>query len=527
MIDLSRSNEIRAPFGLASRIAARSSRRELEMGCVFLVAAGVGVTTDLPRSSMRSRRRRVEVCAGSSRTEQFGLHISLRVDPFERTHEDARLRCTIANVSRNLSGMCARLGAIAGMSTCGVLLLGLSDAGWAQQASGVAGLARTASVRAAIESARTTEAQTIEQQIHFCEVPAPPFQESARGVVLRRAFEELRLKNVRVDRVGNVLADRPGLSGNPRLVVAAHLDTVFPEGTDVKVRRDGERLSGPGIGDNCRGLAVLVAIARSMDHGRVQTPGTVTFVANVGEEGLGDLRGVKELFAGDRAGQIDRFVTIDNAGISITNRAVGSHRYRVTFKGPGGHSFGAFGLANPANALGRAIAKIAEFQVPSQPRTTFNVGRIGGGTSVNAIPFESWMEVDLRSSEPGPLAELDLKLRRAVETAVAEENARWGGHATITSLVELVGDRPAGSTPATSVIVETAQAVARELGLVASLSEGSTDANVPMSRRIPAIAIGGGGSSDDSHAPQESFDMTDSWKGTANALLLTIALAQP
>jgi acetylornithine deacetylase/succinyl-diaminopimelate desuccinylase-like protein len=383
------------------------------------------------------------------------------------------------------------------------------------------------SVRSALESAKATEPQTIAQQIQFCEVPAPPFQESARGLVVRRAFEELRLKNVRVDRVGNVLADRPGLSGNPRLVVAAHLDTVFPEGTDVKVRRDGARLSGPGIGDNCRGLAVLVAIARSMDRGQVQTQGSVTFVANVGEEGLGDLRGVKELFGGDRTTQIDRFVTIDNAGISITNRAVGSLRYRVTFKGPGGHSFGAFGLANPANALGRAIAKIADFQVPSQPRTTFNVGRIGGGTSVNAIPFESWMEVDLRSSEPGPLAELDTKLRRAVAAAVAEENARWGGQPSVTSVIDLVGDRPAGFTSATSPIVETAQAVARELGLVASLSEGSTDANVPMSRRIPAIAIGAGGLSDDSHAPQESFDTTDSWKGTANAVLLTIALAHP
>ena len=405
--------------------------------------------------------------------------------------------------------------------------LGFAGAAWPQQASGVADLARTGSVRAALESARTTEPQTIAQQIQFCEVPAPPFHESARGLVVKRAFEDIRFKNVRVDRAGNVLADRPGISGSPRLVVAAHLDTVFPEGTDVKVRRDGDRLAGPGIGDNCRGLAVLLAIARSMDQGRVQTPGNVTFVANVGEEGLGDLRGVKELFAGERAGQIDRFVTIDNAGISITNRAVGSLRYRITFKGPGGHSFGAFGLANPAHALGRAIARISDFQVPSQPRTTFNVGRVGGGTSVNAIPFESWMEVDIRSSEPGPLAELDTKLRRAVAAAVTEENARWGGHPTITSVIDLVGDRPAGSTPATSPIVETAQAVARELGLVASLSEGSTDANVPMSRRIPAIAIGGGGSSDDSHAPQESFDTRDSWKGTVNATLLTIALAQP
>jgi acetylornithine deacetylase/succinyl-diaminopimelate desuccinylase-like protein len=405
-----------------------------------------------------------------------------------------------------------------------LVLLGLEGTLRGQQASGVAGLARTASVRAAIESARASEAQTIDEQIRFCEVPAPPFQESARAAVLKRSFEELRLKNVRLDRVGNVLADRPGKTAS-RLVVAAHLDTVFPEGTDVKVRRDGDRLSGPGIGDNCRGLAVLVAIARSMDQGQVQTPWTVTFVANVGEEGLGDLRGVKELFSG--AGRIDRFVTIDNAGLSITYRAVGSRRYRVTFKGPGGHSFGSFGLANPANALGRAIAKISDFQVPSQPRTTFNVGRVGGGTSVNAIPFESWMEVDIRSSEPGPLTELETRFRRAVSSAVNEENARWGGQPTIASVIEVVGDRPAGSTSVTSPIVETAQAVARELGLAATLSEGSTDANVPMSRGIPAIAIGGGGWSDDSHAPQESFDATDSWKGTANAVLLTIALAQP
>jgi tripeptide aminopeptidase len=451
-----------------------------------------------------------------------GLHISHDLDSFDGDRRAFFSRYTIVGL---VPEMLKRFigAAAAAASVC----LFIGDGISAQQASSVTGLARTPSVRAALDAAKDTEPQTIEQQIHFCEVPAPPFQESARAVLLRRAFEELRLKNVRVDRVGNVLGDRPGLSGNPRLVVAAHLDTVFPEGTEVKVRRDGARLSAPGIGDNCRGLAVLVAIARSLDQGRVQTPGTVTFVANVGEEGLGDLRGVKELFAGGRGEQIDRFVTIDNAGISITNRAVGSLRYRVTFKGPGGHSFGAFGLANPANALGRAVAKIADFQVPNSPRTTFNVGRIGGGTSVNAIPFESWMEVDIRSSEPGPLTELDTKLRRAVAAAVSEENARWGGHQTISSVIDLVGDRPAGSTPATSPIVETAQAVARELGLVASLSEGSTDANVPMSRHIPSIAIGGGGSSDDSHAPQESFDMTDAWKGTVNAVLLTIALAQP
>jgi tripeptide aminopeptidase len=408
----------------------------------------------------------------------------------------------------------------------GLLLASAVAVGQGQQADGVSRLLETASVKAALDLAKSTEPQTIEQQIRFCEVPAPPFKETARGDVLKRAFEEVGLQNVRVDRVGNVLGDRPGASTRSRLVMTAHLDTVFPEGTDVKVRREGNVLRGPGIGDDCRGLAVLVSVARSLRQARVETPRTITFVANVGEEGLGDLRGVKELFAATLKDQIDRFVSIDGTGLSITTVAVGSHRYRVTFKGPGGHSFGAFGLANPANALGRAVAKIAEFQVPNVPRTTFNVGRIGGGTSVNAIPFEAWMEVDMRSSDPSSLASLDARFQRAVDSAVAEENARWGNRPTITVVKDLVGDRPAGSTSASAPIVQTAQAVARALGVDAPFSEGSTDANVPMSLKIPAITIGAGGRGSDAHAPSESYDTTDSWKGTENALLLAIALAQ-
>jgi tripeptide aminopeptidase len=396
-----------------------------------------------------------------------------------------------------------------------------------QQPAAVAALLRNPPVKAALDAARASESQTIEQQIRFCEVPAPPFKEAARAAVLKRAFEELGLHNVHVDRVGNVLGDRPGTSARPRLVVAAHLDTVFPEDTGVKVKREGSLLRGPGIGDNCRGLAVLVAAARALRQADVQTHRTITFVANVGEEGLGDLRGAKELFNGEMKDQIGWFVSIDNAGTLITNRAVGSRRFRVTFKGPGGHSFGAFGLANPAHALGRAVAKIAEFQVPGQPRTTFNVGRIGGGTSVNAIPFEAWMEVDMRSSDPDALGSLDARFHRAVDAAVAEENARWGARQTVKAVNELVGDRPVGLTPATAPIVLTAQAVARVLGLDTSLGEGSTDANVPMSLKIPAITIGGGGRSSDSHSPGEAFESTDSWKGTQNAVLLTIALAQP
>jgi tripeptide aminopeptidase len=420
------------------------------------------------------------------------------------------------------------MAGVAGTTTAMAVILAVAaDVAPGQAPTAVAALLRDAAVKAALDAARASEPQTIDQQIRICEVPAPPFKEAARAAVLKRAFEELGLHNVHVDRVGNVLGDRPGASPRPRVVVAAHLDTVFPEDTLVKVKREGSLLRGPGIGDNCRGLAVLVAVARVLRQAAVPTPRTITFVADVGEEGLGDLRGAKELFKGEMNDQIDRFVSIDNAGLLITNRAVGSRRFRVTFKGPGGHSFGAFGLANPAHALGRAVAKIAEFQVPGQPRTTFNVGRIGGGTSVNAIPFEAWMEVDMRSSDPEALTSLDAKFHRAVDAAVAEENARWGAQQTVTAVNELVGDRPVGLTPATAPIVQTAQAVARALGLDASLGEGSTDANVPMSLKVPAITIGGGGRSFDSHAPGEAFDSTDSWRGTQNALLLTIALAQP
>ena len=408
----------------------------------------------------------------------------------------------------------------------GIGLFGRASVVAQEKPSAAADLLKDATVKAALDAAKANERQTIEDQIRFCEVPAPSFKEHARGDVLKQAFQQIGLQNVRVDAAGNVIGDRPGAASRPRVVIAAHLDTVFPESTDVKVRREGAVLKGPGIGDDCRGLAVLVGIARALEQAHVQTPGSITFVADVGEEGLGDLRGVKQLFNQTMKGQIDRFVSIDGTGVSITNVAVGSHRYRVTFKGPGGHSFGAFGLANPIDALGRAIAKIAELQVPKSPKTTFNVGRVGGGTSVNSIPFEGWMEVDMRSSDPASLASVDASFHKAVDAAVVEENDRWGTPRVITASKELVGDRPAGSTPEASAIVQTAVAVNNALGHAAPLGEGSTDSNIPMSLKIPAITIGGGGRGTGAHSLDEAFDTTDSWKGTERAVLLTIALAQ-
>jgi tripeptide aminopeptidase len=383
-----------------------------------------------------------------------------------------------------------------------------------------------AAVKAAVQAARDDEAQTIEDQVRLCEIPAPPFKETARGKVYADAFRSLGLKNVRVDKAGNVLGERPGQAARPHLVFSAHLDTVFPEETNVKVTREGSMLRGPGIGDDCRGLAVVLAVIRAMNKANVQTPGTITFVGTVGEEGLGDLRGVKALFRETLKDEVDRFVSIDGTGLGITHIGVGSLRYRVSFKGPGGHSYGAFGLANPIHALGRAMAKIGDFQVPRDPKTTFNVGRIGGGTSVNSIAFESWMEVDMRSADPAALKSVDANFHKAVDTALAEENERWNNNGRLTVEKQLVGDRPAGRTAATNPIIEAAVSVTKALGLAVSLDEGSTDSNIPMSLSIPAVTIDGGGRGTGAHSLGEAFDTTNSWQGTQRATLLAIALAQ-
>ncbi|MGH9331283.1 MAG: M20/M25/M40 family metallo-hydrolase, partial [Vicinamibacterales bacterium] len=285
-------------------------------------------------------------------------------------------------------------------------------------------------------------------------------------------------------------------------------------------------LKGPGIGDDCRGLAVVLGVIKAMNDAKVQTEGTITFVGTVGEEGLGDLSGVKHLFNGELKGRIDRFVSVDGTGLGITHIGVGSRRYRVAFKGPGGHSYGAFGLANPIHALGRAIAKIGDFQVPSEPKTTFNVGRIGGGTSINSIAFEAWAEVDMRSADSAALQSVDANFHRAVDAALEEENLRWGNRGKLAVEKTLVGDRAAGLTPASAAIVQAAMSVTKALGLAVSLDDGSTDANVPMGLGIPALTIDGGGRGTGAHALGETFDSTNSEQGTGRALLLAIALAR-
>jgi tripeptide aminopeptidase len=381
-------------------------------------------------------------------------------------------------------------------------------------------------VRAALDAARAAELQIIDDQVRICEVEAPPFLEAKRAQLYVQMMRDAGLKNVRVDAEGNVVGERPGAGPRPNVVLSAHLDTVFPRGTDVRVKREGRVLRGPGIGDDCRGLADLIAVARALNKGGVTTPGTITFVGTVGEEGLGDLRGVRRLFNETLKGGIDRFVSIDGDGLGITYIATGSARYRVTFKGPGGHSFGSFGTVSATHALGRAIAAIADFDVPTAPRTTFNIGRVGGGTSVNAIAAEAWMEVDLRSSDAQTLRALETRFKEAVQDAATAENTRWRSQA-LTVVVEVVGQRPAGRASPASAIVQAAVSVTKALDIPVSFSEGSTDSNLPISLGIPALTIDTGGHGSGAHSEAEMFDTTDAWRGTQRALLLAVALSQP
>jgi len=384
-------------------------------------------------------------------------------------------------------------------------------------------LLRDPTVQAARIAIRDLEPQIIDTQATLCEIPAPPFAEGRRAHALQRLLQEAGLTDVRIDDIGNVVAERRGSAPFPRVVVSAHLDTVFPDGTDVRVKREGSILRGPGISDDCRGLAVLVGVARAMNLARVKTSGSLTFVGTVGEEGLGNLRGVRGLFGGQMKGQVDRFVSIDGAGMSIVSRGVGSRRFRVTMSGPGGHSYGSFGMANPIHALGRAIDGIARMPVPPGAKATFNVGRIGGGTSINAIAAEAWMEVDLRSSSLESLETLESQMRGAVSNAVASENRRWGGRDPVSSGIQLVGERPAGATENGDPLVDLAVRISAVLGETVTPSESSTDANFPMSLGIPAITVGGGGEGTGEHSSEELFDTRGSVRGSERALLIAVA----
>jgi acetylornithine deacetylase/succinyl-diaminopimelate desuccinylase-like protein len=332
---------------------------------------------------------------------------------------------------------------------------------------------------------------------------------------------------VETDPEGNVMALRKG-AGKGLLVVNAHLDTVFPDGTNVKVKRQGTRLSAPGVGDDTRGLALLLSLVRTMEAAKLETASDILFVGNVGEEGEGDLRGIKYLLQkGQYKGQVTQMVAIDGGDVnSLTTGGVGSKRYRVTFTGPGGHSYGAFGLVSPAFAMGDAIAHFSRLTVPSKPKTTFNVGVVRGGTSVNSIPADVSMDIDMRSESCAELQKLDAAFLGVVRDAVdAENHARSTKEGPVQVDPKVIGERPCGETPTSSPIVRSADATIRAFGMTPSFSISSTDANVPMSLGIPAITVGRGGPGGRQHSPDEWTDVDPASNVKNEEVVLAIILA--
>ncbi len=389
--------------------------------------------------------------------------------------------------------------------------------------------ARFAAAMAAIDRDHD---RLVSEIVTLTEIPAPPFKEDARGAAFLEMLRASGLSDVERDPEGNVMGVRRGTgpAGRPLVAIAAHLDTVFPEGTDVRVKRQGTRLTAPGVGDNSRSLAVLLAMIRAMDTAKIQTASDILFVGDVGEEGLGDLRGVKYVFkTGKYKDRITQFITVDGSGPGddITIGAVGSRRYRVTFTGPGGHSYSAFGLVSPAFAMGAAMQRLSTMKVPDSPKTTFNVGVVGGGTSVNSIPNAMWMEVDMRSESPVELEKVEAAFLTMVRESVdAENRARSTAEGSIRADVKLIGARPSGRTPPGAALAVIAMQSALAAGLRPTFSYSSTDANLPISLVIPSVRLSSGGTGDRAHTLDEWIDVE---KGASlqgiRALLATLLAA--
>lgn len=364
-----------------------------------------------------------------------------------------------------------------------------------------------------------------DQLIELTEIPAPQFKEDLRAQRFAEMLKEAGVDSVWIDQVGNVLAVRKGKTGNRLVALDAHLDTVFPEGTDVGVKMRGDTLFAPGVGDDTRGLAMLLSIARTLNTADIETEADILFVGSVGEEGIGDLRGVKHIFR-DGGPEVDSWISIDGGAIGrISNQGLGSYRYRVTFIGPGGHSWGAFGLVNPHHALGTAIdlfVESADAFTSHGAKTSYNVGRIGGGTSVNSIPFSSWMELDMRSVSPARLDSLDGLLKQAVMRALDEQNALMRLGDSLTVNIEMIGKRPSGELPAELPLIQRAMASSAFFGKRPGLTRGSTNSNIPISLGIPAVTIGRGGRGAHAHSLNEWWLEGDSYVATQFGFLLLV-----
>lgn len=351
----------------------------------------------------------------------------------------------------------------------------------------------------------------VEQLVTLTEIPAPPFKETVRAKAYAEHLRKLGLKDVAIDPEGNVIGVRPGTDPSADyIILSAHLDTVFPEGTSVTVRREGTKLFAPGVGDDTRGLATMLAYIRALDAAQIRTRRTILFVGTVGEEGRGDLRGARYLLTeGAYKDRIAGFFSLDgNNAARVTHEAVGSKRYRVTFKGPGGHSYGAFGIVNPMTAMAAAITEFYKITPPNGPKTTYSASVVGGGTSVNAIPSEVFLDVDMRSRSKAALADLDQRFLQIVAEAVKNENKmRSTENGTITFEAAVIGERPAGATPADATIVQATVGAIEAIGLEPDYYASSTDSNIAMSIGVPAVTIGYGGDAGRSHSLDEFIDV--------------------
>ena len=391
----------------------------------------------------------------------------------------------------------------------------------------VAELLRDARIARAFDFIDSSQARFTAELIRVCEIPAPPFKERERGHYIAARFAELGMADAHIDSAGNVIGFYRGESEEPLLALSAHIDTVFPEGTDVRVRRVGSRLCAPGIADDAAGLAALIGLIQILNSAEIRLRGSIAFVATVGEEGEGDLRGARHLFSEGRlAGRVSAFVSFDGTTVEfITHQALGSRRYRVTFKGPGGHSWGDFGVVNPVHALGRVVERLADYRAPQEPRTTYNIGRVEGGESVNVIPRSASMDVDLRSVSDLELSRLEEFLLASVDRATRDENAARGASGNkLQAELTMIGNRPSGETPRESPLVRMAIEASRAMGVTPILNRASTDSNIPISLGIPAITIGAGGVSGDSHRLSEWYDPVGREIGYKRALLLAVGM---
>ena len=363
-------------------------------------------------------------------------------------------------------------------------------------------------------------------QIAVSEIPAPTGDERARGAFVAARFRALGLDDVHVDDVGNVLGTRSGDIRDGCVVMCSHLDTIFPNGTPVAVTRDGPHLCGPGIVDNSRGVAAMLALAESIDGVRVRTRRPIVFAATVGEEGEGDLRGAKHLFA-TLGHTVDSCIALDGAGDDrIVNRALGSRRFHIVFRGEGGHSWSSFGIANPVHAAGAAASRLASLPLPRTPRTTLSVCRIGGGISVNAIPADAWIDVDLRSTDTAVLDACVRDIHEVVRASLREENYRRSpATVPLEYTITAIGDRPSGSVDDDHPLIRAASQATLGIGRRPELATASTDANVPISMGIPSIAIGAGGRGGGVHTSAEWYDNTEGHLGVARALTVLVGAA--